>query len=328
MSANPWVSERTGFDEVFDIFHSTNVRGTLATLTSDTRLERVGGYAEEWLHKYGPFSQWPTFYDEIVSLVERADDPYFLWIFLMDTHNPYIPYRPHRVESSAFGVYHGLITANHLIGHDEGSSYRETIGERAERNLRQAYRDCIRSVDRFVERVHRELAGDGDVLVFHADHGEAFGEHGTWGHLPVLYEENVSVPLLVHGLETTGVLSEQVSLIDFPSLLLDAGTCTSVDSVGVISERAVIAVADGSTVAVRDPPWKYVEGEGEALYDVTASEGENLAEGEQPRTARYRKHVEAHRKRVGVRPTNQHITDAPPPTQQLEALGYVDEDGD
>lgn len=56
----------------------------------------------------------------------------------------------------------------------------------------------------------------------HADHSEAFGEHGTYGLHPVRYEENVHVPLLIHGagrnvfghLDICNERNESVTLFD------------------------------------------------------------------------------------------------------------------
>jgi hypothetical protein len=53
----------------------------------------------------------------------------------------------------------------------------------------RAYRDCVRSVDAFVDRLPTDL-DDDTVVVFHPVHGEAFGDHGVYGHGPPLYEGN------------------------------------------------------------------------------------------------------------------------------------------
>jgi arylsulfatase A-like enzyme len=55
------------------------------------------------------------------------------------------------------------------------------------------------------------------VLIVSSDHGEAFGEHGTWHHTKTIYEELLRVPLIVWG---AGVSPRRV---DVPVTLLDLG---------------------------------------------------------------------------------------------------------
>jgi hypothetical protein len=60
------------------------------------------------------------------------------------------------------------------------------------------------------------------VIVFSADHGEAFGEHGTRYHATTLYDELLRIPLIVHvpG-QPPRVVDEPVSLVDIPPTMLD-----------------------------------------------------------------------------------------------------------
>jgi arylsulfatase A-like enzyme len=64
---------------------------------------------------------------------------------------------------------------------------------------------------------------EGSVVVFSADHGEEFQEHGGWSHGHTLYQEMLHVPL---GLRVPGlgpqVVAEPVSAIDLAPTLLEA----------------------------------------------------------------------------------------------------------
>ena len=68
----------------------------------------------------------------------------------------------------------------------------------------------------------RDLLAETLVVVV-GDHGEAFGEHGTYGHAPSLYEENLRVPLylinpgLFEGEEVPGL----AVTTDVPATILD-----------------------------------------------------------------------------------------------------------
>jgi lipoteichoic acid synthase len=61
------------------------------------------------------------------------------------------------------------------------------------------YLNCLKYNDELVGNVmqileDRKLAEETLVVVF-GDHGEAFGQHGQYGHGTALYEENIKVPL-------------------------------------------------------------------------------------------------------------------------------------
>jgi arylsulfatase A-like enzyme len=60
------------------------------------------------------------------------------------------------------------------------------------------------------------------VLIVSADHGEAFGDHGTFQHSKTLYEELIHVPLLVMGSGISPrVVDQRVGLVDLGPTLLD-----------------------------------------------------------------------------------------------------------
>src|SRR5882672_1253582 len=50
---------------------------------------------------------------------------------------------------------------------------------------------------RFVAELKAKGLYDRALLVFLADHGEEFGDHGNWTHGTSLYDELVHIPLLV-----------------------------------------------------------------------------------------------------------------------------------
>lgn len=100
-------------------------------------------------------------------LDENADEDFFIWIHDMDPHHPETPGNPY-LEDAAWTPY------------------------QAE----------VRWVDETFARVVRRLQAlgvwDEVLLVFTADHGEAFDEHGLVGHQNVMYDEVLHIPLLIH----------------------------------------------------------------------------------------------------------------------------------
>ncbi len=81
-------------------------------------------------------------------------------------------------------------------------------------------------VDRAIGEIREVLDGPGlgdrSVLIVTADHGEAFGEHGTLYHGLNLYEELLRVPLLVHGHGfSPRTVDTKVTLLDIGPTVLD-----------------------------------------------------------------------------------------------------------
>jgi len=120
--------------------------------------------------------------------------------------------------------------------------------------LRSLYDATIRSSDEFLKSLRSDLPGD-PIIAVHADHGEAFGEHGTFGHDKELYEENLHVPFAVWNAATTGTVEYPVSLTAIPSVLSQAAT----GEVSIPSRGHVLARTLGPRrVALRDGDWKYI----------------------------------------------------------------------
>ncbi|MBM4360621.1 MAG: sulfatase-like hydrolase/transferase [Deltaproteobacteria bacterium] len=96
----------------------------------------------------------------------RADEPRFLFAHLTEPHEPY----------------------------DRG---RVRVGTSWERYLSE-----VEVVDGWIgqllDRMRAHTAGRG-YLIVSADHGEAFGEHGTTFHTKTLYDELLRVPLVIWG---------------------------------------------------------------------------------------------------------------------------------
>jgi len=278
-TANPYTTTHSGFDAGFDVFHSieSNERSRFGKwglrFFDGTPLGVPISQADQFRRKEKYFSQWPTLYGKALPTIESMESPYFLWFFLLDPHNPYLVPRRDRVDSSTLGMYYSVLRGNRNLKHTPSqSSIRPSLPPRVETGLKRAYNDAVRSVDRFVGVLKRELASDDPLLVLHSDHGEAFGEHGSYGHQPELYEENVHTPLLVHDptAERPARVREPVTLRALPEMLLSRAT----DGEGLTSPRwrSEYVTADtvtGEKVAVRGERWKYVStADSEELYDL------------------------------------------------------------
>jgi arylsulfatase A-like enzyme len=121
----------------------------------------------------------------------RAGLPTFLYVHTMDPHVPYTPpppfdqlYEPHPNEAHPAADprldYHEPLDRDRLIAQYDGEI---------------AYGD--REFGRFVAELKRRGLYDRALIVFMADHGEEFEDHGQWLHGRSVFDELVRIPLLV-----------------------------------------------------------------------------------------------------------------------------------
>lgn len=265
-TANPWTSRAFGFDDGFDhfedFFDDSGATDADASNSGRIFLETV----RDWWRGQDMFLSWDAFYDDVVAWMDSADQPFFLWIFLVDTHLPYFPPRKYRRRSLA-----STVPANLWLFADRDAD--RLLEPWTHDVLTSAYGDTVRYVDEFVDRMIGDLSGFDAQLVVHGDHGEAFGEHGMYGHGRQLYEELIHVPLLISG-GPTGRVEQPFSLRNLPDLLLAGaleGDPTRHTDPWVVSSNRM------PSTSVRGKGWKYVQTPtGEQLFDLDVGEHDDL----------------------------------------------------
>ncbi len=221
VTANPWTTGVTGFDAVFDEFIEIGTgHGDAPEHTSTAG--KLANFIKQWRQKTDWFAQWPAFYDQIIELVDKLPEPWFIWVFLLDTHSPYVVPREDRTESNIMTMYYSAIRYNLEVMRRTGSP---DIPPHLDTYLQESYRDTIRSVDRFLESIVGDLPTDTS-LVFHSDHGEAFDDNGTYGHQEELYTENVHVPLLAYNGIYQENIAEPTSIQSVPEMVCDLASET------------------------------------------------------------------------------------------------------
>ncbi len=134
----------------------------------------------------------------------------FLYVQFMDQHEPY-----HDHE----GGMPRMAPIEPLASRAREASPEET------RQRQDAYAATVRYLDRQLGPFLAELPPQA-VVAFTADHGEAFGEHGCWGHGLNLYREALHVPLLLRGPGVPNKVERSpVQLLDLIPTLLDLAGC-------------------------------------------------------------------------------------------------------
>ncbi|MDP8256908.1 MAG: sulfatase [Candidatus Alcyoniella australis] len=156
------LSDSFGFDQGWDIFHFLGEPGA-AEVT-----------------------------DAALNLIQGRDQPFMLFAHYFDAHAPYFPPPP----------YDALFDADYQ-GEINGSVeqlQRSDLGPRDVEHLIALYDAEIRLLDdevgRLLEALFARPDADRTLVVLLADHGEAFGEHGSFEH-HTLHDEVLHVPLII-----------------------------------------------------------------------------------------------------------------------------------
>lgn len=128
--------------------------------------------------------------DAAIDFLEaNGDERFFLFVNLMEPHEPYEPPREYLERHDVKDL--------DLVPDDNEDFF---TGDTDYEELRKAYRASIDYTDDLVGRLDRALAEnelDDAVLVIAGDHGQALGEDDVFGHQFTVRDEVVSVPLLV-----------------------------------------------------------------------------------------------------------------------------------
>lgn len=273
-SPNPWASSASGFDRGFDRFEDFSNEG------DDGRLQRLAKRVPgidtdakpvelllDMLSGRSFFAQWESFYEQLDEVRRTLEEPYFLWVFLLDTHYPFFASRTHRHEQSLYGMYASAIRSEKAM---RGNASMMPADVRT--SVTRSYRDTVRSVDAFLDRFRADAAEDDPALIVHSDHGESFGDHSNYGHHHrELYEENVHVPYFIHNAGSRATVTDPTSLATVPTAALDIARGGRVDPAELSSSAAVSTSECGAQEAVRERQFKYVDDDdGELVFDLEA----------------------------------------------------------
>jgi len=131
-------------------------------------------------------------------LRQNKNEKFFVLIHYYDAHLPYKPLQPSEKTQDLdySGPYNGDMGPAMTLWDDRLEVNSEDV-----RYMESLYDDEIQYVDRYLGILLEELENlgikDETLLVFTADHGEAFGEHAYYfDHGDLLYEDQIRIPLI------------------------------------------------------------------------------------------------------------------------------------
>lgn len=265
--------------------------------------------------------------DQAIEWLKRRDPQrrIFLWVHYQEPHGPYTP--PDFDRGS--GGDERVLPRNANNSGRNGIPRYQWLGHGRVAEYSARYDGEIAEVDRQLGRLIEALAAarilDDCILVFTADHGEAFGEEGVWfAHGEGLGEALLRVPLLVRlpG-RSPAVRSDVVRLIDVvPTMLeqlgVDAGAFGGKSLLQDVGDRRVVAQAKD---------WRSLRDGGVEIRQ----------QGDQPAVLRGAAHSSAEdrdalRAKLAIdlqrlappRPASRPESLSTEETQALRALGYIE----
>jgi arylsulfatase A-like enzyme len=159
--------------------------------------------------------------DLAISELSEIQGRYFLWIFYMDPHMPYLA-RGLPFDNEYEGRFKWMLSFDE-IPHGE-LFFKNPMTEREREHAIALYDSEIRYLDREIGRLLKyiNIKDDNNIIVFTADHGEGLGEHNYYyDHGDLLNQPSLHVPLIISGINfPEKIINKIVRLIDiFPTIL-------------------------------------------------------------------------------------------------------------
>jgi len=273
-------------------------------------------------------------------LARARERPFFLFLHYFDVHDHYLPPEGYkdRFDPEYMGSVDGRIENEHTPKHYSTRDIEHLIA---------LYDGEIAWVDHHLGILFEQLKSLGlfettTILVF-SDHGEGFGQHGTFRHGNSLHEELVRCLLLIHSpsLSERGTESDvPVSLVQVYDTLEEIANLPRTNNSrkslfellrskeeSVASPTNVLGSLDVHTPGhfIRKGPWKLIQTDDHSqLYNLSTdpSEKQDLAEAHPDRVQDLQEsflHLQS------SKPSTHHRGKQPLPTEilfKLRDLGY------
>ena len=174
-----YVSEVFGFDRGFDRFEDFDLHTEKKNLSREVNAELVVDTAAKWVAEQQP------------------GKPVFLFLHFYDVHYNYLPPapydsmfdRPHRKGDLRYRNYFYFLKKKNKVSKKQ---FAHQVAQ---------YDESIRYLDDQLRILNDAFVAAGRQVrwVITSDHGEEFGERGSWGHAHTLYAEQLRIPLIFSG---------------------------------------------------------------------------------------------------------------------------------
>ncbi len=272
ISTNPNTSPYFGYGRGFDRFTDfVKVGAEKEEKSLLFRLARRVVHASDSLHSFVrkqrakidlPYERAGRLNQEFDEHLEEGEDQFF-FLHYMEPHYPYLP--PTEFVDTDTAAWRERYDINEEIKKAEAP--REELTEK----MWELYLGEVRYLDQALGTLFDRLEelDDEVIILFTADHGEQFGEFGSYLHPDVLYNVQLQVPFIVDGVALQGELA---SHLDIGPTLLGAvdGSEPGFDGMDLTEEeRHAVTVSLGDHRCVITPDWKMLEtADRQMLFDI------------------------------------------------------------
>jgi arylsulfatase A-like enzyme len=246
---------------------------------------------------------------DFMYFLKGKNKPFFLWVHYMDTHTPPLCY--FRDGVCSYGELIGDYVGAAIWAHGNKGALKRFIKNNFEKYLGEtlsSYDKAIKYLDEEIGELlnffKKQDIYQNSVICVASDHGDEFLEHGGLGHNIQLYNEALSVPLLIRIPESNStripggkIVENKVSLIDLAPTLCDLvgikkdptfkGKNLIDGQEGLIFHQSAFSEREGHRldierldqcrVACQSDSWKYILDYGtgkEELYNLREDPGE------------------------------------------------------
>lgn len=272
--------------------------------------------------------------DRALELASEVEGDIFLWIHYMDPHRPFCMH----IDDPEFSdaklsdrEIHTLMSRAGVSPDEVSEEDRELLIDLYDSELRYTSEEITRLIDGLEEQNRWKES----QVIFTADHGEEFGEHGYYFHRNRPYDELLHVPLITRHPDLPAErITEQRELLDIaPTICGSHDVRTPETFIGrdlsETGERDVVATGSFRdsvpVIGARWAGWKFIEAGSEVeLYDIRAdpTESENIAEENPERVSTFEEAIpeRLYREDHSAVPTNE----SEEVNERLENLGYLE----
>jgi arylsulfatase A-like enzyme len=133
-----------------------------------------------------------------ITEAAEGDDPFFCFVHFWDPHYDYVA--PTEVQDRFTRTGFDKETSG-VTGAWETDKFKRDWTPDAASDLLSLYHAELAFTDEYVghlvARIDELGLGEDTLIVFVADHGEEFFEHGRWGHQRTLFDEVTRIPMIL-----------------------------------------------------------------------------------------------------------------------------------
>lgn len=209
--ATLFVSRRFGFERGFDWFHDFDVHDTATNNLATVDAEHVFTWATDWAQDL------------------PAGKPAFLFLHVYDAHYAYNAPAPYDERFDRAAQLGDALYKDYQYYKRQPLPHEQLEHQVAQYDEEIAYVDD--AFRRFLEGWRSTRPA---IVVITSDHGEEFGERGSWGHAHTLFPEQLHVPLIVNGPGVKRqVVSQRAGTEDLATTIASLGGVSFAEGDGV-----------------------------------------------------------------------------------------------